>query len=194
MVAEVQVGSEDHGIFACPAGTLYNSPSFNLPRSLCKVPELLARSDLVLRARILAATTKLSNDEALVVPEYALVPIRVVKQNPIDATAPRPGALPRRIVRRVGGTVFEGGLRYSTTGDTFPEVNSLKPGDEIVAFLIYNRDEQVYSLTAASWSVFRVVDERIGSLTAACAPDRKDLPTDARALLDNLQQPTEQRR
>jgi hypothetical protein len=52
---------------------------------------------------------------------------------------------------------------------TFPEVNSPKPGDEIVAFLIYNRDEQVYSFTAASWSVFRVVDERIVSLTAECA-------------------------
>jgi hypothetical protein len=77
---------------------------------------------------------------------------------------------------------------------TFPEVNSPKPGDEIVAFLIYNRDEQVYSFTAASWSVFRVVDERIASMTAECAPDRKDLPIDARALLDNLQQPIGQRR
>jgi hypothetical protein len=96
-------------------GTASNSYDANLPRSLCKVPELLARSDLVLRARVLAATTKLSNDEALVLTEYA-------------------------------------------------------------------------------WSVFRVVDERIGSLTAECAPDRKDLPIDARALLDDLQQPIGQRR
>jgi hypothetical protein len=70
--------------------------------------QLLSESDLVLRGRIVAAKTSLSEDESWVVTNYEITPTHVVKQTAPMNTA-RPGEVTPIILRLLGGTVVVDG-------------------------------------------------------------------------------------
>jgi hypothetical protein len=59
------------------------------------------------------------------------------------------------IVRRVGGQVTEGNLQFSTTVNVYPESESFKVGEEIVAFLLFDMSERVYVFTNGPFSAFK---------------------------------------
>jgi len=160
-----------------------------------KPPELLDKSDLVLYCRVVGSTPRLSKDESIVVTDYEVVPLRIVKQTAGISSSSKPGALPKLVVRRVGGTMLEGSYQYSTVYDNFPE-DALRSGDDAVLFLMYSTDERVFLLTTGLFSVFRVADGRVGAGTAeATAALRRDgTPVDLKAFLDDLESRSRKKR
>jgi hypothetical protein len=94
-------------------GIATNDIEYNLPAPT--VPSLVEQSDLVLHGRISGIRTELTKDEQYVATAYSVTALRFIKQTRSVNTSKTPGAVPSIVVTRIGGTLSEGELRYSTT-------------------------------------------------------------------------------
>jgi hypothetical protein len=150
------------------------------------VPELLAKSDLVLYGRIVEVTPRLSPDESYVMTDYVIAPVRVLKQTRPMNTA-RPGQTTRIVVSRPGGMLIDGGYRLSTSVMNYPESEALKLNEEVVLFLQYNADTRMYAFTSGPFGAFRVADGHIGAMTIEVAKRRGDKPSAVSAFLNEVQ-------
>lgn len=135
--------------------------------------ELVTLADTVLSGRILDATPHFTADERHIVTDYRILVARVIKRDPnLDSAVP-PGATRALVIRRKGGTVIEGDIRYSTLSPGFSDsAHDLIPGEEVLLFLSYNHDDHAYYPTAGPFGVARVR----GGEVIPIAREKDDVP------------------
>ena len=147
--------------------------------------ELMADSDLVLRAQIIEAKSHVGPDETYVVTDYVIAPIQVLKQKRL-ITAARPGETTEIVVRRAGGKTTEGGFEFSTIMSTYPESESFQVGDDILVFLQYDSSGRVYSFTGGPFGAFRVQNNQVHPMTREVARRRGDKPVELTKFVNDL--------
>src|SRR5205814_7000903 len=116
--------------------------------------------DLVLHGRITTAQAHLRPDETIVVTDYLIAPLRVVKQHQHPPIRTPGGAMPI-ILRLPGGHLKEDGLRLSTTVNAYPESESFKAGEDVIVFLVFDREAAVYRLAGGPFGGFRILSGRV---------------------------------
>jgi hypothetical protein len=122
-----------------------------------KTPEeLVTIADTVLSGRIVDVTHRFTPDEREIVTEYRLSVSRVIKRDRNLDSAAQPGATRALVIRRKGGTLIEGDIRYSTLTTAFPNHADLVPGEQVVLFLSYDEDERAYYFSGGPFGVARV--------------------------------------
>lgn len=118
--------------------------------------ELLTIADTVLTGRIIDVTPHFTPDEGEIVTDYRVLVGRVIKRDRNLDTAAQPGATRALVVRRKGGTVIEGDIRYSTRTTAFSNRADLVPGEEVVLFLSYDDRDKAYYFSGGPFGVGRV--------------------------------------
>ena len=149
--------------------------------------ELMLLSDLVIHGRVVNATVRLNSEQSEVVTEYTIAPIQAFKDRRFTS-ASTPGAVPTILVQRGGGSlVTADGLRLSTDINIFPESECFKLGEEVVLFLTYHPDTNVYSFAAGAFAAFRIRDGMVRPMTQEVATRLRTQPFDASAFFKELQ-------
>jgi hypothetical protein len=151
---------------------------------LLTVDRLVSESDLIVRGRIEKAVAILSEDESLVLTDYTLRPLDLIKQPAQFGSLAAPGVLPSIKVEVVGGDLLLEGLHLRTESDLHRNTTQLEVGTEYVFFLGAARSKVskqvrpgVFVPTAG---VFGILPIRQGILTnfTASVSARRVLPTD----------------
>src|SRR5436309_15007061 len=96
---------------------------------MTKVEAVIAQAELVLHGQVVDVQVHLSSDESLVVTDYIIAPLHVLKKKSHDVVG-----VPV-VVRRAGGELTEDGVRFSTTVDAYPESESFRTGEEVIVML-----------------------------------------------------------
>lgn len=165
-------------------GTSTSGIDYNAPVST--VPSLLQKSDLVLYGRIAGIRTELTEDERFVATAYTVTALRMIKQTQSVNTSRTPGAVPSIIVKRIGGTLTEGELRYSTTNNEYPLQEPLHVGDEVVLFLHREGEAEGYSVSGGPFGLFLVSDDQVAPISKQVVRRRGDRPMPLAAFLEYL--------
>ena len=174
-------------------GVATNSVDYLEP--VLTLQELVERSDLIVHGRITASDAILFMDDRYVGTDYTVVPLRVLKLKPTLNVRPRPGLPPSAaVVRRMGGTVLDGSSRYTTINSSLPEAEAPHTGDEVIWFLRYEPELQVFSLVGGSFGAFRIKAGQVHSQTAEASKRRGDKPLQATAFLQEVQAHIDARR
>lgn len=167
-------------------GVAANSMNFFQP--VTELSDVVEQSDFIVQGRIIGSRTLLIMDDQWVATEYAVHPSRVLKLNPALSVAPQPGFQPSAaVVRRLGGTLNEGGAQYPTTNTSLREADAPRIGDEVIWFLRYDANEKVFNLTAGAFAAFRIAQGKVHPQTNAVATRRGDRPVDLSAFLQDVQ-------
>ncbi|HYT69189.1 MAG TPA: hypothetical protein VEL51_22390 [Vicinamibacterales bacterium] len=133
------------------------------------VAQLVKRADVIVHGRVVGVRPHLTEDESTVVTDVNIDAIQVLKQvTPVNLRA-RPGATVPLIVRHVGGTVVDQGLKMSTLVDAFPASEAFAVGEEVVFFLLQDASKGVFELVDGPFAAFRVRQGKIHSLTQDAA-------------------------
>ena len=136
--------------------------------------ELVSQSDLIIRGRLEAATTRLSDDESTVFRDFSVTPIVIIKQRRGLAQAAKPGALPALTLRQIGGRMVVDGLTLVTTTNFEDRDNPMAPGQEYVLFLApaapspsttMSTPASVFRLTSVAWGAYPIRDNKVGDFT-----------------------------
>jgi hypothetical protein len=166
-------------------GSATNAIDVDVP--VASPPELMVRADLVIRGRVAEVTTRLNADESNVITEYSIVPIQAFKERRTRAVATL-GAVSKIVIRRTGGQlVTPDGLRLATSINIYPDAECFAVGEEIVAFLTYHTDTDVYSFTNGEFGAFRVRDGKVSPMTKDAAVRRQVQPIDAGVFFTDMQ-------
>jgi len=169
-------------------GSASNTIDYTEPTTT--IAQLVQLSDFIVHARVLSSKTLLVHDESLVATDYTISPLAVIKQAPSLATMSRPGSpATNAVIRRIGGTVIEGGYRYSTLNGSIPEDEAPRVGDEVIWFLRYQPTEKVFGFTAGPFAAFRVNGGEVRALTTAVATRRGDGTIDISTFIRAIRQP-----
>ena len=139
-----------------------------------RVPELARRADVIVHGHVVETRSHLIDNETTVVTDVTVLARRTLKESTPIAWRPQPGATAPLVVRYVGGTVVEGGLRMTTNVSAFPSNEALKPGDDVVLFLLYEPNERVFELVDGPFAAFRVTQGRVSYLTNAAGSEMGD--------------------
>ena len=151
--------------------------------------QLIDRSDLIVHGRISSKTAVLFMDDRFVGTDYGVVPHRVLKQNPALNIRARPGLPPSAaLVRVLGGTLVEGSSRFTTVNSALPEAEAPRSGDEVIWFLRYDSELQVYTLVGGSFGAVRIDAGHVLSQTAETAKRRGGQPAPVSTFLHDVQQ------
>ena len=105
--------------------------------------------------------------------DYKVQPLRIMKQT-VMSQSPTPAAPSFITVRRLGGSVSEGNMRFSTSIDDFGDDEDFKPGDEALLFLIYRPGDGTYDFSVGPFSAFRVSTGEVTPLSQAVVKRRGD--------------------
>lgn len=134
--------------------------------------ELVTIADTVLSGRIIDVTPHFTPDEREIVTDYRILVRRVIKRDRNVDSAAQPGATRALVVRRKGGTVIEGDIRYSTLTTAFSNHADLVPGEEVVLFLSYDERDKAYYFSSGPFGVGRVR----GGEVVPMAPEKEGRP------------------
>lgn len=153
------------------------------------VEQLVERSDLILHGRVTAAHTVLFMNDRYVGTDYTVIPARVLKLNRTLNILERPGLPPSAaVVRRMGGTVVDGASRYTTVNSALRESEAPRVGDEVIWFLRYERELQVFSFVGGSFGAFQVQAGQVQPQTQEVATRRGDRRAQLPAFLQEVQE------
>lgn len=131
--------------------------------------ELFVGADTVVSGRVARVASRLADDAQIVITEYEIVPSRFLKRDPRLDSAARPAPTAAFLIRRVGGSVVEGDVTYSTWAMAFPSSEDLTVGEDVVLFLTYVKEEKAYYFADGPYGVFRV---RSGQVVGMKRPDK----------------------
>jgi hypothetical protein len=133
--------------------------------SALPVPELAQRSQVIVRGHVRAVQPHLTADESEVVTDITVTPAQVIKQDVPVTAAAKPQLLQPIVVRHVGGTVVEDGLRMSTFTNAFPIGEEFRVGEEVILFLTYHEPQNIFLLTDGPFAAFRIREASVHRLT-----------------------------
>jgi len=139
-----------------------------------KVENIAPEASAIVRARVLAITTRLSEDETDVLTDYELLPLRFYKGS-IPAQS-HPGLAEQLVVTRLGGTVKVDGLTLTTKIDIFPDNEDLRPGEDVIAFLQRSPNRSGYEFAGGPFGVFQIADGTVAGWTKSVRSRRHDQP------------------
>lgn len=148
--------------------------------------ELFTDADTVVTGRVARVVSRFADDEQSVMTEYEIVPSRFVKRDPRLDSAATPSPTAAFIVRRAGGSLVEGDVRYSTMTTAYPNRGDLTVGEDVVLFLIYVKEQRAYYFVSGAYGVFRV---RSGQVVAMDRSDKTGEPIGLDAFLQSIQGP-----
>lgn len=161
------------------------------------MPEMVRRSDLIVRGRLTEKTARLSDDESTVFTDYAITPTRVLKR-PMDlAISQAPGGTPAITLQEVGGTLVVDGLRLETQTDSHDPGRPLTVGDEYVLFLMKPVPSSattkrirsgVFELASGKYAVFPIRAGKVEVFTKVAANRGHLTSDDPEAFLGSVQQ------
>jgi len=117
---------------------------------------VVAKSDLIVRAKVISAQIHLSSDQRYIFTDFGLQPIAVLVQRGPERTMP--GSTPRLIVSVLGGEMVIEGHNVTWT-DT--SLERFEIGKEYVLFLQRSPALDAYVLTGHSNGAFEVRNEGI---------------------------------
>ena len=148
---------------------------------------LLSKSDLVIHGRVVNVTVQLNSDQSNVVTQYTIVPIQAFKQRRASSVA-IPGTVSDIVIQQLGGSlVTADGLRLSTSVNVFPESESFKVGEEVIAFLTDRPEIGVYRFTDGEFGAYRIRDGMVTPMTKAVATRLQVQPVKASLFFADLQ-------
>jgi hypothetical protein len=162
------------------------STTVNVFLGAASVDEVFSKADLVIHGIIADVKTHFTPDERDVVTDYTVSPMRVVKQDWTASTAKVPGQTRPLIVRCLGGTVVEGGARYTTYTNLYSPSEMFKAGEHAVLFLSWDERAKVYRLSHGPYAAFRVTREQVSAMTKQAANLRGDRPRTLETFLAEL--------
>src|SRR3954452_1276259 len=119
------------------------SMSMSIDFSAFPVEQLVKTADVIVHGRVRTVRPHLTADESDVVTDVTIDPTRLLKQTTPVVSRAQPGATAPLIVRHVGGTVVEQGMKISLTVDVYPSIEEFTAGDEVVCFLVYDASQGV---------------------------------------------------
>lgn len=127
--------------------------------------QLVDKADTIAVGRVTSIRTHLTNDEVVVVTDVTIQPNRLLKQGVPVGSRAQPGPTVPLIVRHVGGTVLEDGLKMSTIVNSFPVNEEFSVGEEVICFLAYDASQGVFELVDGPFAAFRVKQGEVHRLT-----------------------------
>lgn len=152
------------------------------------IPQLVARSDVIVYGRVSDARSRLASDGSFVMTDYVIAPIRVLKQTVAASGPPKPGPTVPLVATHPGGTVVDNGDRLTTVVDAYPVDDMFHPGDEVVVFLTYGPDKPRFSFSNGPFAVFKVKDGVAQAMTKEAAQRRGETPIPVGDFLKDLEQ------
>jgi hypothetical protein len=133
-------------------------------------------SSLILRGSVSRASTRLSDNQEVVLTQFEITPVRVYKGN-VAPVAARPGPTQPLIAQRPGGDVTVDGLQLNTAVSTFPESESFRVGDDVFLFLSPDDETKgVFVFTDGAYGAYRIVDGQVKAMTKWSARHRGEQP------------------
>jgi hypothetical protein len=132
-------------------------------------------SGVILRGIVRHVTTRLSDDQEVVMTQFEITPLKVYKGAVVPGTD-RPGPTKPLIVQRAGGEAIIDGLRLTTTVDAFPETESLREGEDVFLFLSPNVTTGIFGLTHGPFGAYRIANGQVTAMTKECAARRGEQP------------------
>lgn len=146
------------------------------------VTELVRLADVVVYATVTRVYPHLTDDGSFVVTDCGLDVRRVLKQRTPVNVSGQPGPTIPIIVRRLGGTVIEGGSEFVGSVGGYPN-EVFNVGDDAVLLLVYNRASGSFECADGPFGAFKVSGRRVYPLTEEVSTRRGDV---ARPLADFL--------
>jgi|SRR4029079_3321447 len=138
------------------------------------IDDMAPSAAIIMRARVVSVTNRLSDDETNVMTDYAFLPIRLFKGTVSAEAQPAP---PRRlVVSRVGGTMKVDNLTLTSRVSGFSQDDELVPGEEVVVFLARVPGGSTYEISGGPNGVFRISNGVVDGWTKEIRGRRKDRP------------------
>jgi hypothetical protein len=156
--------------------------------SMFSFEELVKTAEVIVHGRVRSVRPHLTADESDVVTDVTIDPTRLLKQTTPVVSRAQPGATAPLIVRHVGGTVVEQGMKISLTVDVYPSIEEFTAGDEVVCFLVYDASQGVFQLVDGPSGAFRVRQGNVYALTKDAGLRLRHEPTPVAAFLSSIDQ------
>jgi hypothetical protein len=151
---------------------------------LLTVDRLVSDSDAIIRGRIQRASARLSEDESLVLTDYTLHALDVIKQPAQLRSLATPGVLPSISVEVVGVDLSVEGLHLRTESNTYNRAARLEVGTEYLLFLSAARSRTsgqvrpgVFVPTAGVFGILPIRGGKLTNFTPSVSA-RRVLPTE----------------
>jgi hypothetical protein len=143
------------------------SVNIDVSSPLPDLANVATEADLILRGIVTRVTTRLSDDEQIVVTQFEALPIRFYKGSLVTVAAP--GPTKSLIVQRPGGALTIDGLRLETNVNVFPESESLREREEVILFLSPDVVTGNFRFASNAFGAYRVTSGQVFAMDYARA-------------------------
>lgn len=140
-------------------GAAYDYLEVEMP--FASLSQVVSAADVILRARITSKDSRLTQDERFVRTYYAFNPSRIFKDKiGIVPTRNSPRMTTPLVFSEPGGVVHVDGLRI-TMGSNAAADPPLKVGEEVLAFLSWDKDANAFRLQNGPDGLLRIRDQLV---------------------------------
>jgi hypothetical protein len=175
-----------HDIAVAKGGSVQNS--ITLEYESANIRRLVEQSDVIVQGIVRSVTPHLDPGEEFVVTDCEVDAGRFFKQRVPVAFAARPAHTAKLVVQHPGGTVVDGQYRLTTLAYQYKTKDEFRPGEEMILFLVLNKEAGVFDLSSGPFGAFRIRNGAVEALTPEAAKERGDRPRWQVDFISELQQ------